>query len=52
VARLAPHSTWQAPIAHTRPAAQVLPHAPQFARSVVSVTHAPPHSRWLAGQLT
>jgi len=33
--RLAWHATWQVPAEHTRPAAHVLPHTPQFVRSAL-----------------
>jgi hypothetical protein len=43
VAHAPPEQTW--------PAAHVLPHAPQLALSVASVTQAPPHTAWPEGQL-
>ena len=38
-----------APPAHVADAAQALPHAPQWARSVARLTHAPPQSACPAG---
>ncbi len=48
-ARVGPQSTPQRPMAQTRPAGQALPQAPQFARSVSVVTHAPLQARCAPG---
>ncbi len=37
---------WQAPFWHTKPSAQVLPHAPQLSGSLVTAMHAPPQRCW------
>jgi hypothetical protein len=45
-----PHSVAQRPIAQTVPAGQVVPQAPQLARSVSSTTQTPPHAVCPVGQ--
>ncbi len=49
VANEAPHSRAHVPAAHTRPAAQALPQAPQLARSVSAETQRPPQTTWPVG---